>query len=82
MIDMSDKVKIVFKQIHHPSYKRVLEANWLYTNGAVTMTGMGNEDMDEIVDWCRQHRYGRRIAFNMFSFRSDQELTAFLLRWG
>lgn len=38
-------------------------------------------NMRDIMKWCADHQCGKRINLNCFSFKSDEELTLFLLRW-
>lgn len=40
------------------------------------------EDAVEIADWCKQSNCGHRTSFDKFTFKTKEELTMFLLRWG
>ena len=42
---------------------------------------ISEEEGVEIADWCNQNKCGHRTAFNIFEFRSKEELTMFMLRW-
>ena len=44
-------------------------------------TGISEADMDPVQAWCREHDCGRRLSFDIFQFRDQQEITLFLLRW-
>lgn len=37
--------------------------------------------IDEMVAWCQDRDCGRRVAYDMFTFRNRPELSMFLLRW-
>ena len=38
-------------------------------------------DMQLVDEWCREHRCGKRSAFNKFFFATDAEMTMFRMRW-
>ena len=44
--------------------------------------GMSERDMDPIQQWCIDHNCGTRMAFDIFKFKSQKEITMFLLKWG
>ena len=44
--------------------------------------GMSEKDMDPIQQWCNEHNCGTRMAFDIFKFKSQKEITMFLLKWG
>jgi len=44
-------------------------------------TGMSEEDMVLIQEWCVQNNCGKRTSFDTFQFKSRKEMTMFLLRW-
>ena len=52
---------------------RISENSWL--------VGIGEHDIDPIQRWCKENNCGKRISFDQFQFRNQQELTMFLLRW-
>lgn len=41
----------------------------------------GSELIDEIAKWCTENDCGKRMSFNQFKFRTEEELTMFMLRW-
>ena len=43
---------------------------------------LGEGDMDPIQKWCNEQNCGTRMAFDMFRFKSQKEITMFLLKWG
>jgi hypothetical protein len=43
--------------------------------------GLNEDDLDPVQDWCVAHDCGRRLSFDLFQFRNEAEVTAFLLRW-
>jgi hypothetical protein len=73
-------VKIVWKE--HESKPLVLYANLEYTHGAITPTGLREEDLIPVQDWCEKSKCGVRMSFDMFKFKDQKEITAFLLVWG
>ena len=40
------------------------------------------DDLDEVGARCRDNNCGQRMSFDQFRFRTEAEVTAFLLRWG
>lgn len=46
------------------------------------VTGLSEQDMDPIQEWCQQHNCGVRKSFDTFRFRNNKEITFFLLKWG
>jgi hypothetical protein len=77
---MMEKPKLVWKE--HAHKPLVLYANLEYTHGAITPTGLKEEDLISVQEWCEKSKCGVRISFDMFKFKSRAEITAFLLVWG
>ena len=44
--------------------------------------GMSESDMDPIQAWCNKHHCGIRMGFDIFRFKTDADITMFLLKWG
>lgn len=65
-----------------PTKPLILRANVEYKHGAITPTGLREEDMDPVQEWCEKSKCGKRISFDMFKFKDRKEITAFLLVWG
>jgi hypothetical protein len=61
--------------------KIILMAEGLHDHGAITPTGLREEHLDPVQEWCEENKCGRRVAFHMFHFNTEKEVTAFLLRW-
>lgn len=38
-------------------------------------------NMNEIARWCSTHQCGKRVNLRAFSFKNQDEVTMFLLRW-
>jgi hypothetical protein len=72
-------MKIVWQR--EPGDKIILLARCQYSHGAVTPTGLSDKDMDPVQEWCDEHKCGRRISFDMFLFRTEADMTTFLLKW-
>jgi hypothetical protein len=43
--------------------------------------GLAEQDIDSIQKWCEEHGCGTRTSFDTFRFRSQKEITLFLLKW-
>ena len=39
-------------------------------------------ELDEVGAWCQENNCGQRMSFDQFRFRTEEQVTAFLLRWG
>ena len=72
---------VKFRWLEH-DYPMVLYANFEYSNGSVTQTGLREEHLIPVQQWCEANRCGRRISFDMFRFKNREQITMFLLRWG
>ena len=44
--------------------------------------GLNEYDLDPVQAWCDEHNCGTRTSFDTFKFRTEAEITMFLLRWG
>ena len=40
-----------------------------------------DKQLDVIASWCRDNHCGRRMAYDMWQFEDESQLTAFLLSW-
>lgn len=43
--------------------------------------GLRESDIDLMQQWCTETGCGERMSFDMFRFKSKQELELFVLRW-
>jgi len=43
--------------------------------------GLNERDMDPIHQWSKENDCGVRTSFDTWQFRTDEEITVFLLRW-
>ena len=68
------KIKIMWYRL--PGYK--LKATW--TPGP-QQYGLDESDMDPIHDWCKKNKCGIRMSFDMWRFKTPEEMTMFLLKW-
>lgn len=62
------------------------EGFWLrvqahHENGAITPTGLRESHLDPIQKWSEENKCGRRMSFDLWQFRTKEEVTLFLLRW-
>ena len=74
--DMQSSPKIIWHQL--PGRK--LKATWLPSPKGFEL-GLRESDMDPIQKWCQDSNCGKRISFDMFQFKTDKQITMFLLRW-
>ena len=44
--------------------------------------GYTQNALDKIGQWCYENHCGRRTSYDMFKFRNEKDITAFLLKWG
>jgi len=69
-------VKIEWERL--PGFK--LRANWTPGPRGLEM-GLRESDMDPIHEWSKETGCGIRISFNMWRFRTPEDMTVFLLKW-
>jgi hypothetical protein len=51
-------------------------------NGTVEFEyGLKESDMDPIHKWSKDAKCGIRISFDMWKFKTPEEMTMFLLKW-
>ena len=74
--DQQPPTKIIWHQL--PGRK--LKASWLPTARKFEL-GLKESDMDPIQKWCQDSRCGLRLSFDTFQFKTDKQITMFLLRW-
>jgi hypothetical protein len=43
--------------------------------------GLNERDLDPVQKWSREHDCGVRTSFDTWQFRTDEEITMFLLKW-
>jgi hypothetical protein len=43
--------------------------------------GLSEQDMDPIQAWSEECRCGTRMSFNVWLFKSEKQITLFLVRW-
>lgn len=54
-------------------------AAWNYSNPG--LSAFNEITMDPVQHWCWQTGVGKRMSFDTFQFKTDEEITMFLLRW-
>ena len=66
-----------------PDPRRRLAVRILVDEFIFDQDGSPNLDyhIDEMIKWCRDNHCGYRIAYDMFAFKSQKELSMFLLKW-
>jgi hypothetical protein len=42
---------------------------------------VSNRHMYDIARWCQEHGCGKQVSIHAISFKNEEELTMFLLRW-
>jgi len=66
----------------HPSPKhplRLVATAPIAPRGFETFLTEG--DLDPVQKWCEETECGRRISFDQFEFKSQDQILMFLLRW-
>ena len=59
-----------------------LRARWIPDENLGPMIGLREEeDMAPVHQWSRSMNCGKRMAFDIWHFKSEAEITMFLLRW-
>lgn len=53
---------------------------WVKLDGAWFDTAM-NRWLDEVQLWCQENKCGRRMSYDMWQFDTNEQVTAFLLKW-
>lgn len=43
--------------------------------------GLNELDMDPVQAWCEECGCGTRMSFNVWKFKSEKQITMFLIRW-
>lgn len=74
-----NNMKLVWQKLEKRSMVLIAKAS--YDHGAITSTGLSEEHIDPIQQWCQDNHCGLRISFDMFKFKTPKEMTTFLLRW-
>ena len=60
----------------------ILYARIFYDHGPVTQTGLRDTDLDPIQEWCNKNiPTARRLSFDTWIFKSEKQITMFLMRW-
>jgi len=70
------KTKVKWHRL--PGYK--LKATWEVPSRGM-IVGLKESDMDPIHDWSKKSKCGIRISFDMWQFKTPEEMTMFLLKW-
>lgn len=69
--------------VFHPveGKRLTIKVGLAYYPGCFTMSGMRDQHINPIVEWCRANNCGQWAAYDMFKFKSKKQMTMFLLRW-
>ena len=70
------KVKITWHKL--PGYK--LKASWEPQPRGFEY-GLKESDMDPIHQWSKDAKCGVRVSFDLWTFKTPEEMTMFLLKW-
>lgn len=75
-----DKIYTVIRHTSRRNTIRVcfLDEGWAQINDYNQWI---QEIIDQMVLWCSQHDCGQRVAYDMFAFRNQKEVSMFLLKW-
>jgi hypothetical protein len=78
---MTDSVKITWLEIGHNTLIATIDSQEPPPSRGI-VSGLFEKDMDQIQAWCWETNIGKRMSFDTFKFRTKEEITAFLLKWG
>jgi len=70
-----------FNWVRDTSTKRIIIRAEYRSEEGFKLYGLRPELFDQIGLWCAESGYGRRTAYNQFEFKTEKDLTFFLLRW-
>ena len=70
------KTKVKWHRL--PGYK--LKATWEVPSRGMII-GLKESDMDPIHDWSKANKCGIRMSFDLWQFKTPEEMTMFLLKW-
>jgi hypothetical protein len=70
-------VRYRIRRLNH----RYPRGKWLQLSPLDDDSSFNEEAMLAVQDWCRNTGCGTRMSFDMFKFKTKQELELFLLRW-
>lgn len=66
---------VTVARIKHPNYRILVN---LMIDGSMTFD---ERVLDPILEWCKANDMGRRLSWDQIGFNTEQELSAFMLRW-
>lgn len=78
---MTDRIKITWLEIDHNTLIATIDPQEPPPPRGL-VSGLLEADMDEIQKWCWDTDIGKRMSFDKFRFKTKEEITAFLLKWG
>jgi membrane-bound lytic murein transglycosylase len=61
-----------------PANRRTPRGKWLQAMGDVPDKSLL---LDKIQQWCQEHDCGTRMSYDMWKFKTKQQMTVFLLKW-
>jgi hypothetical protein len=53
-----------------------------YSNPGFANPVLIESQLEEMGQWCHEYNCGTRTSYDMFKFRNEKDITAFLLKWG
>lgn len=76
-------MKLIWQRIEKPNSRSiyVIAKPMTPVVFAPVTGGLRDTDMDPVQNWCVENRCGVRTSFDTFKFRTEDELTFFLLKW-
>ena len=61
---------------------RTLECSLMYDDPSnFVLSEVREEHLEPIIEWCVDNNCGIRTSYNHISFKSNEQMTFFLLRW-
>jgi hypothetical protein len=68
---------IAYKRIHVQKYPSAI---WIEVNH-LDGSSLTDDEADAIMQWTMNNQIGVRMAFQLWKFQTEAELTAFVLKW-
>ena len=72
--------KLTVSRIEHSQYRFIVEVS-LIEPGTTEPFFPSEDDALRVTAWCKEAKIGRRVSYDQWTFKNEQDMTAFILRW-